>query len=407
MGDRWDAADPNQRNYLEVAAALRMSRRRFLQGATAVGIVSATTPLLAACAASSATSTPGLGGGGSATVYYVGWEGEDGSTVDYLTKWRTDNSVDLNATYAASPDEMLAKIATDPAHCDITTTHIEAYAAAITTGLLEPLDLSKLPNFDSFFPAFKSDHWVSGDGQRYCIPAAWGDSPIVYDPAKWDGVPDRFYPDLAGPDYKDQLIIMDDPYTNLFDVAQALGHPNPCYLTQPELDDVVRAFKEIRNNVVAIAAGSLNDLVDPVVRGDASMIPFQGWEPMINMGKDKGKELKFATPKVTPGFWWVDCYGITKASDHKDAVYAYVNELISPEGQAGCINYNASGCTQSKSFDLVDPTIRGWYPYDVVREASLPSGHPLTVSLDPPAEDKGDIVGVAAWKRAWQEAKLG
>ena len=361
MGRGWDARDPRVTNYLEVVAAARMSRRRFLKTATAVGIASAAGSALAACGAGTPAASPSAGGGaagtptaspgagGGATVFYVGWEGEDGSQVDYLNSWRTANSIELNTTFAASPDEMLAKIATDPAHCDITTTHIEAYAAAIEAGLLEPLDVAKLPNFETLFPPFKGDHWLSADGNRYCIPAAWGDSPIVYDPAKWDSVPDRFYPDLADPKYSGQLIIMDDPYTNLFDVAQALGHPDPCYLTQQDLDDVVRAFKEIKKNVVAIAAGSLNDLVDPVVRGDASMIPFQGWEPMINMGKDKGKELAFATPKVNPGFWWVDCYGITKASEHKDAVYAYVNQLISPEGNAGAINFNASGCTQSLS----------------------------------------------------------
>ncbi len=32
---------------------------------------------------------------------------------------------------------------------------------------------------------------------------------------------------------------------------------------------------------------------------------------------------------------------------------------------------------------------------------------PIAISLDPPVETDGQIVGIAEWKRAWQEAKLG
>jgi putative spermidine/putrescine transport system substrate-binding protein/spermidine/putrescine transport system substrate-binding protein len=147
--------------------------------------------------------------------------------------------------------------------------------------------MSRLPNFDTFFPVFKGPHWIFPDGERYAVPALWGNSPIVYDPKKWDAVPDRFYPDLADPKYKGQLVVMDDPYTNLFDISQALGHKDPMYLTQAELDDVVKAFKEVKKNIVAIVGGGLSDLIDLVVRGDASMIPFQGWQPQVVMARDK------------------------------------------------------------------------------------------------------------------------
>ena len=393
----------------EIYAAARLSRRRFLMGATAIGIAAAAAPLVAACggSASSAPGPTGASGKIGGKVYFVGWEGFEGTSVPYLQKFRDDNGIELVSTFVASPDEMLAKISTDPAHVNITTTHVEAYLPAYEAGLLEPLDMSKLPNFETFYPVFQGPHWIFPDGERYVVPALWGNSPIVYDPEVWDGVPDRFYPDLAEPKYKGHLAIMDDPYTNLFDISQALGHKDPMFLTQAELDDVVRAFKEVKKNVVAIVGGSLSDLMDLVVRGDASMIPFQGWQPQVTMARDRGKELKFAEPKETPGFWWVDNYAIPKASENKETTYALINAMISAEGAAGIAMAGASGTPQQTAHDLIDQEIRDWYPYEVIESPDLPADHPISISLDPPIETSGNIVGIAEWKRAWQECKLG
>ena len=406
--------DLNVLRRAELYEAAKLSRRRFLFGAAGVGLAAAAAPLIAACSGGAATSAPvsavptaapsaAIGG----KVFFIGWEGFEGASVPYLEKFRKDNNIEQVNTFVGSPDDMLAKIATDPAHTNITTTHIEAYMPAYKAGLLEPLDMSKLPNFETFYPVFKGPHWIYPDGQRYAIPAAWGNSPIVYDPAKWDGVPDRFYPDLADPKYKGHLVIMDDPYTNLFDISQALGHKDPMFLTQAELDEVVKAFKEVKKNVVAIVGGGLSDLMDMVVRGDASMIPFQGWQPQVKMAREKGKELKFAEPKETPGFWWVDNYAMPKQSTNKETTYALINAMISPEGAAGIDTASASGTGQSKAYDLIEQEVRDWYPYEVVQNPNLPKDHPISISLDPPAETEGDIVGIAEWKRAWQEAKLG
>jgi len=401
--------DPDLLKRADLYEAAKMSRRRFLYGAAAVGLTAAAAPLLAACGgtASPAPVTAGPSAKIGGKVSFVGWEGFDGTNVPYLQKFRADNSIEYVTTFVGSPDDMLAKIATDPGNVDITTTHVEAYMPAYKAGLLEPLDMARLPNFETFYPVFKGSHWVYPDGKRYAVPALWGNSPIVYDPEVWDGVPDRFYPDLADPKYKGHLVIMDDPYTNLFDISQALGHKDPMFLTQAQLDEVVKAFKEVKKNVVAIVGGGLSDLMDLVVRGDASMIPFQGWQPQVKMAREKGKELKFAEPKETPGFWWVDNYAIPKASKNKDTVYALVNAMISAEGAAGIAVAGASGTPQSKAHDLIEQEVRDWYPYEVVQNPDLPKDHPISISLDPPAEAEGDIMGIAEWKRAWQEAKLG
>jgi spermidine/putrescine-binding protein len=96
-----------------------------------------------------------------------------------------------------------------------------------------------------------------------------------------------------------------------------------------------------------------------------------------------------------------------KQSTNKETTYALINAMISPEGAAGIDTASASGTGQSKAYDLIEKEVRDWYPYEVVQNPNLPKDHPIAISLDPPVETEGEIVGIAEWTRAWQEAKLG
>ena len=399
----------NERIRAELDAALRMSRRRFLRTAGAFGVTAGAFGLLAACGGG-ATPTPAPSKAPTAApvggkLRFYCWEGFDGKNSEYLAKWETDNGVERIPTYVASPDEMLAKIRTEPGGVDITTTHVETYYRV--WDLLEPIDTSKLPNYPKLWPALRSSRWTSfPDGKMYCVPCAWGDSPTIYDPAKWDGPPDT-YMELAEAKYKGTIVSPDDVFMNFWGTSRSIGNKDPMYLTQKQLDEVVAAWKKIKPNIVALTPDAMSSIVDLMVRGDASIAPFGGWEPMVGMAKDKGKTLAFGTPKVDQCFWWVDNFAIPKASTNKETAYAWINQAISAQGNADIANFTASGCTCSESYDLLEDTVKGFYPFDAVKVENPPADSPVMVSMDPPAEDEGDIVGVEKWQKAWQEAKLG
>jgi putative spermidine/putrescine transport system substrate-binding protein len=423
MGSDQGHVDQNLRRMAEMDSAMRMSRRRFLRTSAAFGMTATAAGLLAACgagataaptsapsaaasaAAASAAPASAAGGKIGGKLRFYCWEGFEGTKSDYLTKWRTDNGVELISTFVASPDEMLAKIRTDPGNVDVTTTHVETYYRVYD--LLEPIDTTRLANYSKIWPALRSKRWSSfPDGKMYCVPLAWGDAPTIYDPKKWDGPPDT-YMALADAKYKGTIASPDDVFMNFWGVSRSIGNANPMYLTQKQLDDVVAAWKKIKPNIVALTPDAMSSIVDLLVRGDASIAPFGGWEPMVQMGKDKGKELAFATPKVDSCFWWVDNYAIPKASTNKDTAYAYIDQCLSGQGNADIANFTASGCTNTDSYALLDASVQGFYPWDAVKVENPPDTSPVMVSMDPPAENAGDIVGIEAWQRAWQEAKLG
>ena len=243
--------------------------------------------------------------------------------------------------------------------------------------------------------------WLHRDGKTYGIPMIWGDEPCVYDPAKWDGLPDK-YTDFADPKYQGELVLLDDPFGNIWLFAKSLGVPDPSSLTREQLDAAFAAMLTIKPNVVAIGA-SLGDMADIMIRGDAS-IGLGGWAYQTIIAKEKGVTLVVGTPKDDGTFFWSDAYALTVDAPNADNAYAFLNFITSAESNAALATELGSGCTVEAAFDLMDPSVRDIYDYANVRS---PGGGILgTQTVVPLQVTEGDIVPASAWVEAWQTFKV-
>ena len=221
---------------------------------------------------------------------YFGWDGEHGANVakSFLEK----NNIQLQASFQASGDEALTRFNTGGrGTIDLLTPNKDFQRGILKSGteLFQPLDLARIPNFDGLFPAFKNASWLQKDGKIYGMPMIWGDEPCVYNPAKWQGVPAK-YTDFADPKYKGELVLLDDPFANIWLFAKSVGMADPSRLTAAQLQQTMDAMLTIKPNIVTIGA-SFADMADVMVRGDASM-GIGGWAYQVMIAKEKGVELK-------------------------------------------------------------------------------------------------------------------
>ncbi len=368
-----------------------LSRRRFIAGSGGLATVS----ILGA----PSTSRAGELGG---PLNYFGWDGEHGATV--AKGFLEQNNIQYQATFQASGDEALTRFNTGGrGTIDLLTPNKDFQRSILAAGteLFQPLDMARIPNAAGLFPAFLNASWLLKDGQTYGVPLIWGDEPCVYNPAKWDGVPDR-YTDFADPKYQGELVVLDDPFGNIWVFAKSIGATDPSRLTAAQLQQALDALLAIKPNVVTIGA-SFADMADVLVRGDASM-GIAGWAYQTLIAKEKGVELVVGTPAVDGTFYWEDAYAIALDAPNPDNAYAFIDFMMSPESNAAIAAELGSGCTIAKAFDLMDPALRDIYPYDIVR---APDGGILgTQVVFPPQEADGDIVAAAAWVEAWQAFKL-
>ena len=368
-----------------------LSRRRFIQGAAGLATVTMVGAPVSAWAQQ-------LGG----ELNYFGWDGEHGANVakDFLAQ----NNITMNATFQASGDEALTRFNTGGrGTIDLLTPNKDFQRTILTSGieLFQPLDMSRIPNAAGLFPAFKNAPWLMKDGQVYGVPMIWGDEPCVYDPKKWDAMPAK-YTDFADPKYKGELVLMDDPFANIWLFAKSIGVENPSRLTAEQLQKTIDALLTVKPNVVTIGT-TFADVADVLVRGDGS-IGIGGWAYQAMIAKEKGVELHVASPSVDGTYYWEDAYAIAADAPNVDNAYAFIDFMTSAESNAALATELGSACTVEKAFELMDPALRDLYPYEVVRE---PSGGILgTQVVFPPAEADGDIVGSPAWVEAWQAFKI-
>ena len=368
-----------------------VSRRTFLAGAAGLATVSV-------LGGTSALAAGKLGG----TLNFFGYDGEQGQNV--AKDWLAKNGIQMNASFAGAADETLTRFNTGGrGSMDILTMNKDFQGSIIDskTLLFQELDMSRIPNAAGLFPAFKDAPWLHRDDKTYGIPIIWGDEPCVYNPAKWDAMPAK-YTDFADPKYKGELVLLDDPFGNIWLIAKSLGVAQPHRLTQEQLDAALKALLALKPNVVTIGA-SLGDMADVLIRGDAS-IGLGGWAYQVIIAKQKGVTLTTGSPADDGTFFWSDAFAIAVDAPDLDNAYAYVDFMTSAETNGKLAAELGSGATVEKALDYMDPADRDLYNYDPVRQ---PGGGILGTQTVVPAQTAdGDIVAASAWVEAWQTFKV-
>jgi spermidine/putrescine-binding protein len=336
-------------------------------------------------------------GDSAGELVFVGWQGEDDPQA--AAEFTTAAKVRIRSSYVASGDELLTRLRMGGAgSIDVVSQNKDYIPLSIRAGFLEPLDLHKIPNAAGLFPVLATAPWVQSGGHTYAVPLAWGDSPLVWDPRKWEGPPST-YAELASAKYKGALTCLDDAYSVLWLFSSSLGHPDPARITQAQLDETVKLARAVRKNIVLI--GSFGDATDVIVRGDASMA-FSGWEMMVNIAARKGVVLKSGLTTKDRGFLWADAYSIPKGARNIEQAHAFINHMLSPRSNAMLASRLGSAGVSEAALKLMQPSSSGGYNYEMVRGAGARLMH---LSVLPPLAPEGDVVGIAAWRKAWQEFK--
>ena len=265
-----------------------------------------------------------------------------------------------------------------------------------TAGLIQPLDTSRLTNWVDMYDGLKNSKFLNPDGKPYGSPIAWGDGPVVFNPAK---VPAGDVPTsitgLYDKKWAKRLTMSNDPAWLFFLTARMLGYSNAPFLTKDELAKVAeRADEFVTQNVVSFAA-TYADATDLLVRGEVDL-SLLGWEAMLNFAKEKGGTLDFGFLSEGKG-GWSDSFCIPTNVVDIDAAYAYMDAIISPQINADVAVALVSGAVNKKSVALI-PAESNIYDYANVES---PQDGVFDDYLAPETSDDPNIATRAEWADAW------
>ena len=101
------------------------------------------------------------------------------------TDFLKDKGITLNTTYIGNNDEIVAKLRGGGiGSIDIVTPYMGYIPLLVKLDLIQPIDVSRVPNLEKVMPIFRNDPNINVDGKLYGVPFTWGGGPMVYDPGR-------------------------------------------------------------------------------------------------------------------------------------------------------------------------------------------------------------------------------
>jgi len=117
-------------------------------------------------------------------LHIIAWPGyvERGETdpaYDWVSPFENETGCKLQVTTASSSDEMVALMT--QGNYDLVTAAGDASLRLIRSGLVQPIDLGRIPSYANVDPRLKEARWHYVDGKHYGTPYLWARNVLMYD----------------------------------------------------------------------------------------------------------------------------------------------------------------------------------------------------------------------------------
>jgi spermidine/putrescine-binding protein len=265
------------------------------------------------------------------TLSLLVWEGY--ADPSFIQGFEAKCQCKVTAAYMGSSDELVAKLRGGASsNYDVISPSSDVATSLTRSGLVAPLDLSKIPNYAQLSPSLTSRPLVKQDGKVYGVPLTWGPNPLLYDTTAFPKPP-ATWAELWDPRFANKLSFWDDLST-MYMAAEVLGmgRPDPAAiynLNDAQLQQVKQKLIALKPNIRKLwtTGGELTNLFQ-----NHEVIAAMGWPLVTNQLHKSRLPIQEEIPaEGTTG--WIDHLMITTSSDNKELAYQLLNYLISAPAQ--------------------------------------------------------------------------
>ncbi|KAE9627701.1 ABC transporter substrate-binding protein [Parasedimentitalea maritima] len=252
-----------------------------------------------------------------------------------------------------SNEEMLAKLQAGATGWDVYVPTNYTISTYVEEGLIEPLDTSKLPNYDG--SAFDARYAEAGsvDGTLYAVPKNWGSTGMAVNTKHNDGKPisswKEFF-DIARDKFTGRAMVHDYQLTTIGSALNYYGYSFNS-VDENELADAEKLLIDVKPHLFAITS----DYQPSMRNGDA-------WLTICWSGD--GKQLNTDMPEIhyvlgrEGGEIWSDYFAIPKGAPHMEAAYALINFLMDPQVNAKEVLAHGYPTADARTFDLLPEALK-------------------------------------------------
>lgn len=276
-------------------------------------------PLTTGCQSSNSAD------GGQKTLTVANWKGY-GSDADYaVEKFEKENNCKIVHQYINSEEDYITMMKQGgEGNIDVMLPNLAYMQKIINSDVVEPLDKTKLTNFDNLIPQMRdTKDLCDKDGNLYAVPWVFGTTSIAYNSDEIKEKPTSISV-LFDDQYKGKIAFNDDVTTAVLSAALYLNEEDPY---NPDLDAVKKVLIQAKNNSKLIWATS-DDFTKAFTSG--SIVIGNLWSGTAARLASEDQKINYVYPDEGV-IEWQDNWAIAKNSKNQELAYKWINYMTSEE----------------------------------------------------------------------------
>jgi putative spermidine/putrescine transport system substrate-binding protein len=274
--------------------------------------------------------------------------GDSDKDYDWVTKFEADTGCKVNVKTAGTSDEMVS-LMTQGGY-DLVTASGDASLRLIRGGTVQPVDISKIPSYDTIDPRLKEAPWHFVDGKHYGVPYQWGPNVLMYNttvfknpPSSWSVLFDaQKFPD--GKPSKGRIQAYDGPIyiadAALYLMAKqpALGIKNPYELNEKQYAAALDLLRKQHPQVQRYWHDANVQVQDFTNEG---VVASSSWPFQVNTLVSNKQPIASVVPSEG-ATGWADTTMMHASASHPKCAYQWLEWSINPKLQGDVASWFGS-----------------------------------------------------------------
>lgn len=236
---------------------------------------------------------------------------------DVVRAFEKRHGVRVEVTLVSTDDALREKLAADSGGFDVFAANTAEIKRFVDLGLVQPLDLDRIPRTRDQSPRFRDLAAIPGLGRQgriYGIPYAYSEMGLIYARSRVSETPASLSA-LWDSRYRGKVVLYDGSSHGFSLAAMALGIPDPFQLSDADFKRVTAHLVALRRN--ALAFYSLPEESVELFRQDGGVLLFANYGgQQVKMLQAAGADIGYVIPREG-ALAWLDCWAVPRGARNK------------------------------------------------------------------------------------------
>jgi putative spermidine/putrescine transport system substrate-binding protein len=341
------------------------------------------------------------------TLNLIAWEGY--TQPQWVKPFTQKTGCKVNAKYAGSSDEMVTLMRSGGGgQYDMVSASGDASLRLIYGKDVQPVDPSRIPDFENFVPTFKNPPNNTVDGKHYGISLQWGPNTLLYNTKQVKPAPTSWGA-IYSAKYKGKVTVPDNPIQiadaalYLMKTKPSLGIKDPYELNQAQMNAAIALLKQQKPLIKKYWALA-SDEIDLFKNGDA--VIGASWPYQTNTLIAAKAPVRDLVPKEG-ATGWLDTWMVSAKTKNLDCAYKWLAWISTPKVQAQQAIYFGETPVNKLACKEMDKLAKGSCK-QYHADAPLAYFKKIYFWKTPIADcgnGKKDCLDYTKWQQAWTQLK--